>query len=171
MQNRDYDNVKDPSLLRFLVDMRGADTEDKQLRDDLMTLLIAGHETTAAALTWGFFSLAQAPSALKALQDEVDKVVGDRRPSWDDIKEMPFLCNVCSNSPEPPCRLRMRLLEFDVDIDWGCIACCCQYAYVHHFAMLPVYRMLADSVGCICRTGFIFVWSSVASATHDCGHS
>jgi cytochrome P450 len=43
--------VKDPSLLRFLVDMRGEDAEDKQLRDDLMTMLIAGHETTAAVLT------------------------------------------------------------------------------------------------------------------------
>ncbi len=43
--------MKDPSLLRFLVDMRGEDAEDKQLRDDLMTMLIAGHETTAAVLT------------------------------------------------------------------------------------------------------------------------
>ena len=34
--------VSDPSLLRFLVDMRGADPDDKQLRDDLMTMLIAG---------------------------------------------------------------------------------------------------------------------------------
>lgn len=81
--------------------MRGADTEDKQLRDDLMTLLIAGHETTAAALTWGFFSLAQAPEALKTLQDEVDKVVGDRRPSWDDIKQMPFLCMVRCDRRSP----------------------------------------------------------------------
>jgi cytochrome P450 family 97 subfamily B polypeptide 3 len=103
MQARDYDNVKDPSLLRFLVDMRGADTEDKQLRDDLMTLLIAGHETTAAALTWGFYSLAQAPEALKELQDEVDRVVGDRRPTWDEIKQMPFLCNVRFAGKPLPC--------------------------------------------------------------------
>ena len=34
--------VSDPSLLRFMVDMRGADPDDKQLRDDLMTMLIAG---------------------------------------------------------------------------------------------------------------------------------
>lgn len=42
LENRDYANVKDPSMLRFLVDMRGADITDKQLRDDLMTMLIAG---------------------------------------------------------------------------------------------------------------------------------
>lgn len=44
--------MRDPSLLRFLVDVREADPSDKQLRDDLMTMLIAGHETTAAVLTW-----------------------------------------------------------------------------------------------------------------------
>lgn len=39
----------DPSLLRFLVDMRGEDLTNKVLRDDLMTMLIAGHETTAVS--------------------------------------------------------------------------------------------------------------------------
>ena len=53
--------VKDPSLLRFLVDMRGEDVTNKQLRDDLMTMLIAGHETTAAVLTWSLFSIMQLP--------------------------------------------------------------------------------------------------------------
>lgn len=38
--------LADPSLLRFLVDMRGADPDDKQLRDDLMTMLIAGQPGT-----------------------------------------------------------------------------------------------------------------------------
>ncbi|KAK4373132.1 hypothetical protein RND71_008516 [Anisodus tanguticus] len=46
--------IKDASLLRFLVDV-----DDRQLRDDLMTMLIAGHETTAAVLTWAVFLLAQ----------------------------------------------------------------------------------------------------------------
>jgi cytochrome P450 len=43
------------------VDMRGEDSSTKQLRDDLMTMLIAGHETTAAVLTWAAFMLAQVP--------------------------------------------------------------------------------------------------------------
>ncbi|KAG5089987.1 hypothetical protein JHK86_002599 [Glycine max] len=60
LQQRDYLNLKDASLLRFLVDVRGADVDDHQLRDDLMTMLIAGHETTAAVLTWAVFLLAQA---------------------------------------------------------------------------------------------------------------
>lgn len=97
LQARDYANVKDPSLLRFLVDMRGEDTTGKQLRDDLMTFLIAGHETTAAALTWAIFCLSQNRSAMAALQDEVDTMLGDSDGiTWDQIKDMPVLRNVCS---------------------------------------------------------------------------
>ena len=47
----------DPSLLRFLVDVRGAEASAKQLRDDLITLLIAGHETTGSMLTWATWLL------------------------------------------------------------------------------------------------------------------
>eukprot|EP00952_Eustigmatos_sp_NYUAD-ZCMA_P010881 44410-Eustigmatos_ZCMA.PRE.1 len=55
-------------MLRFLVDMRGEDVSNKQLRDDLMTMLIAGHETTAAVLTWALFELAQKPELLAKVQ-------------------------------------------------------------------------------------------------------
>ena len=51
LEMRDYSSMENPSLLRFLVDMRGEDTTTTQLRDDLITMLIAGHETTASALT------------------------------------------------------------------------------------------------------------------------
>lgn len=55
---------QDPSLLRFLVDLRGETTTNAQLRDDLMTMLVAGHETTAAVLTWALFQIAQNPEYL-----------------------------------------------------------------------------------------------------------
>ena len=73
--------VSDPSLLRFLVDIRDADPSDKQLRDDLMTMLIAGHETTAAVLTWTLFCLMQHPDAAARCVAEVDAVMGDDTPS------------------------------------------------------------------------------------------
>ena len=73
--------VKDPSLLRFMVDLRDADIDDKQLRDDLMTMLIAGHETTAAVLTWTLFQLMQSPEALAKAVQEIDQVIGDDTPS------------------------------------------------------------------------------------------
>ena len=72
--------VSDPSLLRFLVDLRDADIDDKQLRDDLMTMLIAGHETTAAVLTWALFELMQHPQAVERCLQEIDEFVGDGAP-------------------------------------------------------------------------------------------
>jgi cytochrome P450 len=60
--------------------MRGEEPDNKQLRDDLMTMLIAGHETTAAVLTWALFAVAQNPGVEGALLAEIDAVVGDRAP-------------------------------------------------------------------------------------------
>jgi beta-ring hydroxylase len=54
----EYINDQDPSILHFLLVSR-ENVSNKQLRDDLMTLLIAGHETSAAVLTWTFYLLAQ----------------------------------------------------------------------------------------------------------------
>ena len=54
--------------------MRGEDTTSKQLRDDLMTMLIAGHETTAAVLTWTLFNLAQNADLTRRIQEEIDSV-------------------------------------------------------------------------------------------------
>jgi len=91
LEKRDYANVKDPSLLRFLVDMRGADIDNKQLRDDLMTMLIAGHETTAAVLTWALFELTKHPDKMAKVRAEIDEVIGDRKPTYEDIKDMKYL--------------------------------------------------------------------------------
>ena len=54
----------DPSLLRFLVDMRGEDLTSKVLRDDLMTMLIAGHETTAVSVIFSLSQIFPAQSSL-----------------------------------------------------------------------------------------------------------
>ena len=42
LEARDYKNIDNPSLLRFLVDMKGEECDNKQMRDDLITMLIAG---------------------------------------------------------------------------------------------------------------------------------
>jgi cytochrome P450 len=70
------------------VDMRGEDASTKQLRDDLMTMLIAGHETTAAVLTWAAFMLAQNPSMISKAQAEIDSVLEGRRPRLEDLKKL-----------------------------------------------------------------------------------
>jgi cytochrome P450 len=123
LQNRDYSNVKDPSLLRFLVDIRGADVTDAQLRDDLMTMLIAGHETTAAVLTWGLFCLVQQPELMKRIQADIDEVFGDddRTPTYDDIQKLESVRLCIAEAlrlyPEPPILIR-RCLE-DVTLPKG----------------------------------------------------
>jgi cytochrome P450 family 135 len=50
----------------------GSPMSDKELRDELMTLLVAGHETSATALAWALEALARHPAALDRLRDEVD---------------------------------------------------------------------------------------------------
>jgi cytochrome P450 len=117
LENRDYDTMENPSMLRFLTDMRGEDTSSKTLRDDLMTMLIAGHETTAAVLTWAIFELSQQPELMKKVQRELDEVLGDRDPTFDDIPKLNMIRLVVAESlrmyPEPPLLIR-RALEDDV---------------------------------------------------------
>jgi cytochrome P450 len=55
----------------------GSPMSHQELRDELMTLLVAGHETTASELAWAFERLARAPHALRSLLDEVDADSGD----------------------------------------------------------------------------------------------
>jgi len=110
LEARNYAEAKDPSMLRFLVDMRGADIDNKQLRDDLMTMLVAGHETTAAVLTWSLFELSKNPEIMAQALEEIDRVIGDRHPTLADIKEMKFIRLIVSETlrmyPQPPLLIR-----------------------------------------------------------------
>lgn len=64
--HEEYVNEEDPSILRFLL-AAGDEVSSKQLRDDLMTMLIAGHETSAAVLTWTTYLLSQVTTQLPLL--------------------------------------------------------------------------------------------------------
>eukprot|EP00549_Striatella_unipunctata_P010653 CAMPEP_0118713052 /NCGR_PEP_ID=MMETSP0800-20121206/25246_1 /TAXON_ID=210618 ORGANISM="Striatella unipunctata, Strain CCMP2910" /NCGR_SAMPLE_ID=MMETSP0800 /ASSEMBLY_ACC=CAM_ASM_000638 /LENGTH=749 /DNA_ID=CAMNT_0006618349 /DNA_START=61 /DNA_END=2310 /DNA_ORIENTATION=- len=111
------DNEDDPSLLRFMVDMRGEDLSSKILRDDLMTMLIAGHETTAAMLTWTLFELFSGESGmLEEVQTEVRTVMkGKDRPEYDDLVAMKKLRYALIEAlrlyPEPPVLIRRARAE------------------------------------------------------------
>ena len=67
-------------LLARDVEEDGAGMSDLQLRDEAMTLLLAGHETTANALAWTWYLLSQNPEAEARLHAEVDEVLGGRTP-------------------------------------------------------------------------------------------
>ncbi|KAJ0015006.1 hypothetical protein Pint_21366 [Pistacia integerrima] len=111
----EYMNEQDPSILHFLL-ASGDDVSSKQLRDDLMTMLIAGHETSAAVLTWTFYLLSKEPAVVSKLQDEVDSVLGDRFPTIEDMKKLKYTNRVINESlrlyPQPPVLIR-RSLEND----------------------------------------------------------
>ncbi|KAH9326200.1 hypothetical protein KI387_006378, partial [Taxus chinensis] len=110
--HEEYVNERDPSILHFLL-ASGDDVSSKQLRDDLMTMLIAGHETSAAVLTWAFFLLAQNPEVTMKLQMEVDSVLGDRLPTIEDMKNLKYTTRVINEAlrlyPQPPVLIRRSL--------------------------------------------------------------
>lgn len=66
----------------------GEGMDDRQLRDEVMTIFLAGHETTANALTWTFHLLAQNPEAEAKLHEEVDRALGGRTPDFADLSEL-----------------------------------------------------------------------------------
>jgi cytochrome P450 len=68
----------------------GALMSDRQLRDEMMTLFLAGHETTATALTWTWYLLSQHPEIEERLLGEIDQVLRGRPPSAVDLPNLPY---------------------------------------------------------------------------------
>ncbi|NUU21200.1 MAG: cytochrome P450 [Streptomycetaceae bacterium] len=87
-----------PDLLSTLAAARDADTgealTEEEIRDELITMLIGGTETTATTLTWTFHELAHNPEAEKRALAEIDAVVGDGPVGLAEIAELPFLTHV-----------------------------------------------------------------------------
>jgi len=72
--------------------------DNDQIRDECVTLILAGHETTANALTWTFFLLAQHPEIAERLKAELDQVIGDRPPAPEDYPSLKYTEMVLSES-------------------------------------------------------------------------
>ena len=77
-------------MLLSAQDDAGSQMTDEQVRDEVMTLFLAGHETTANALTWTWYLLAQNPDAAKKLQTELDAVLAGRAPTAADVPRLPY---------------------------------------------------------------------------------
>ncbi|HST53270.1 MAG TPA: cytochrome P450 [Pyrinomonadaceae bacterium] len=78
------------SMLLRAQDDDGSGMTDRQLRDELMTLFLAGHETTALTLTWAWVLLAQNPEAEQKLHEELDEVLGGRAPTVGDLAALRY---------------------------------------------------------------------------------
>ena len=68
----------------------GSGMSDEQLRDEILTLFLAGHETTANALSWTWYLLATHPEAERSFFEELDGVLGGRTPTLDDLESLRF---------------------------------------------------------------------------------
>jgi cytochrome P450 len=62
----------------------------KRVRDEALTFMLAGHETTANAMSWFFYLMARNPDAREKMLAEVDDVLGGRRPGADDLSRLPW---------------------------------------------------------------------------------
>jgi cytochrome P450 len=71
---------------------------DEQVRDEAITLFLAGHETGANALTWSWYLLSQHPEVERRLHDEIDTVLGDRAPELADLPNLRYAEMVLSEA-------------------------------------------------------------------------
>jgi cytochrome P450 len=78
------------SMLLLARDDHGGRLTRRQVRDEVMTLLLAGHETTAVALTWAFMLLSRHPAVRAALELELTEVLGGRVPTVSDVAALRY---------------------------------------------------------------------------------
>lgn len=86
------------SMLMQARDEDGSRMSDKQLRDEVMTFLLAGHETTALALSWSWHLLAHNPEGERKLHEEVDRVLAGRAPEFSDLRSLSYTERVIKES-------------------------------------------------------------------------
>ncbi|MBA3632029.1 MAG: cytochrome P450, partial [Acidobacteria bacterium] len=108
------------SMLLFAQDEEGGEgMSDQQVRDECLTLFLAGHETTANALTWTFYLLSQNPEKLTKLHEELDRILPNGKiPSMEDLPNLKYAESVLAESMRlfPPAwaigRLAIKEHEF-----------------------------------------------------------
>jgi cytochrome P450 len=100
--DRRASGVDQGDLLSTLLAARDDDDSgglsDRQIRDEAMTLLLAGHETTANALTWAWYLLSENSGAEAKLHEELDRVLEGRLPTMADIPNLPYVERVVTES-------------------------------------------------------------------------
>ncbi len=106
------------SVLLLARDEDGTAMTDAQIRDEVMTLLLAGHETTANALTWTWYELGRNPGAHEKLAEEVRRVLGDRTVTTEDLPNLPYTAAVIDEAMRlhPPAYQTGREATRDVTI-------------------------------------------------------
>lgn len=93
-ERRRQANIEANDLLSMLMSAQDEDTgegmDDKQLRDEAFALMVAGHETSALALTWAWYLLAKNPEVEEKLQEELASVLNGRPPTVEDLPNLKY---------------------------------------------------------------------------------
>ncbi|MEM9193456.1 MAG: cytochrome P450 [Myxococcota bacterium] len=109
-------------LLSMLLSVRDEDTgesmDNQQLRDEVMTMFLAGHETTANALSWTFYLLGRHPIVARRLRRELDEVLGGRVPTTEDYPKLVYTKMVFQEAMRlyPPAWIVARTPREDVEL-------------------------------------------------------
>jgi cytochrome P450 len=106
------------SMLLHAQDEDGSRMTDRQLRDEVITLFLAGHETTALSLSWTWWLLAQHPQVEAKLHAELEATLGGRTPALEDLPKLRYLDHVVTESMRlyPPAWGMARLAIEDAEI-------------------------------------------------------
>ena len=122
-QRRAADQAANPKdLLSLLLAARdetdGQGMTDEQVRDEAMTLFVAGFETTAITLAWALWLLARHPEAAEKLRIEVDTVLAGRAPTFEDLPRLSFTDGVVREALRlyPPAWALLREVTEDCEI-------------------------------------------------------
>ncbi len=107
------------SILLEARDEEGKPMPDEQVMAECQTLFVAGHETTATALTWCWYLLCQHPAIYQRVQQEVDSVLQGRTPTVADLAQLPYCLQVLKESLRlyPPAYFMARQALRDLEID------------------------------------------------------
>ncbi|MHC5598556.1 MAG: cytochrome P450 [Nostoc sp.] len=122
IQNRRNSAEKSNDLLTMLMEAKDEQTlqqmDDKLLRDEVATLMLAGHETTANALSWTWMLLAQNPEVREKLESELNQVLQGKLPTLEDLEQLVYTQQVIKESMRlyPPVPLMGREAAVDTHI-------------------------------------------------------
>jgi len=114
IRRRRENGADENDLLGMLMGARDQDTgralTDKELRDEVLMLFSAGHETTSNNLAWTCYLLSEFPGAREKLEDEVDRMLQGRTPTAQDSSRLPYTKMVIQESLRlyPPSRVLLR---------------------------------------------------------------
>jgi cytochrome P450 len=82
------------STLLSVRDEAGEPMSDRLIRDEVVTFLVAGHESTGATLSWALYLLSRYPDVMQRVEEELAQVLGGRTPGFQDLQRLPYLSMV-----------------------------------------------------------------------------